>query len=368
MRSLSVRQKLALELARPLHRELAEKHVLRDLFWECTLRCSLRCRHCGSDCHTTASVKDMPFEDFARVLRRISEKYDPHKVFVIVTGGEPLMRPDIASCGRAIYDMGFPWGIVTNGMLLDRRRFDSLLKAGIHSATISVDGFEADHDWMRGVPGSFRKATEGVRMFTEVEDVIFDVVTCANRRNLASLPEFKEFLISLGLKRWRIFTVFPSGRAADDPEMQLSPEQFDSLMEFIMATRKEGRIHLNYGCENFLGGYEGLVRDNFFSCNAGLTTSSILANGDIAACASIRSDYAQGNIYRAMSGRTAIRCSGTAAGCGSAEMNAAAASISGTVSEGRCICANPTAHSVPAPAGCCGKSIALVSQKRISAI
>lgn len=298
MRSLSLRQKLALELARPLHRELAEKHVLRDLFWECTLRCSLHCRHCGSDCHTTASVKDMPFEDFAKVLRRISEKYDPHKVFVIITGGEPLMRPDIALCGRAIYDMGFPWGIVTNGMLLDRRRFDSLLKAGIHSATISVDGFEADHDWMRGVPGSFKKATEGVRMFTEVEDMIFDVVTCANRRNLASLPEFKEYLISLGLKRWRIFTVFPSGRAADDPDMQLSPEQFDSLMEFIMATRKEGRIHLNYGCENFLGGYEGLVRDNFFSCNAGLTTSSILANGDIAACASIRSDYAQGNIYR----------------------------------------------------------------------
>ena len=146
MRALSLRQKLALELVRPLHKDLVEKHELRDLFWECTLRCSLRCRHCGSDCHTTASVKDMPFEDFAKVLRRISEKYDPHKVFIIVTGGEPLMRPDLASCGRAIYDMGFPWGIVTNGMLLDRRRFDSLLKAGIHSATISVDGFEADHD------------------------------------------------------------------------------------------------------------------------------------------------------------------------------------------------------------------------------
>ena len=67
MRSLSLRQKLALELVRPLHTKLAEEHVLRDLFWECTLRCSLRCRHCGSDCHTTASVKDMPFEDFAKV-------------------------------------------------------------------------------------------------------------------------------------------------------------------------------------------------------------------------------------------------------------------------------------------------------------
>lgn len=298
MRPLSLRQKLALEALRPLRKQMIEEHVLRNLYWECTLRCMLNCRHCGSDCHTTSSVKDMPFEDFAKVLRRIAGKYDPHNVFIIITGGEPLMRPDIASCGRQIYDMGFPWGMVTNGMLLDARRFDSLLKAGIHSATISLDGFEQDHDWMRGAKGSFRKAVEGIRMFTQVSDVIFDVVTCANGRNLETLPEFKEFLISLGLKRWRIFTVFPFGRAQGDKEMQLSPEQFDRLMEFIISVRKEGRIHLSYGCENFLGGYECKVRDNFYNCNAGQTSASVLADGSIAACASIRSDFAQGNIYK----------------------------------------------------------------------
>ena len=207
MRPVSFKQRLALEFNRSLREQMAREHVLENLFWECTLRCSLKCRHCGSDCHTTSGVKDMPFENFAKVLRRISEKYDPHKVFIIITGGEPLMRPDIASCGRAIYDMGFPWGMVTNGMLLDRRRFDSLLKAGIHSATVSLDGFEADHEWMRGVPGSYAKALNAIRMFIGVPDMVFDVVTCVNRRNLATLPDLREFLISTGLRRWRIFAL-----------------------------------------------------------------------------------------------------------------------------------------------------------------
>lgn len=298
MTQLSLRQKLALEVFRKLRNQAVAEHELRDLFWECTLRCTLHCRHCGSDCHTTAATKDMPFEDFAKVLRRVAEAYDPHKIMVILTGGEPLMRPDLAQCGRAIYDMGFPWGMVTNGMLLDRRRFDSLLKAGIHSATVSIDGLEADYDWMRGVKGSFKKAVEAIRMFTSVDDIAFDAVTCANRRNLASLPELKEFLISIGLKHWRIFTVFPSGRAAGDPELRLGIEEFRQLMDLIESVRKEGRIGLDYGCEGFLGGYEGKVRDNLFLCSAGLSVASVLANGDIAACASIRSDYSQGNIYK----------------------------------------------------------------------
>ena len=49
-RHLSLRKRLGLELYRRLHREAVERHELRTLFWECTLRCNLRCGHCGSDC------------------------------------------------------------------------------------------------------------------------------------------------------------------------------------------------------------------------------------------------------------------------------------------------------------------------------
>ena len=84
----------------------------------------------------------MPFEDFEKVLRRIKETYDSHKVMIVITGGEPLMRKDIEKCGRAIYDMDFPWGMVSNGLLMTTQKIDGLLRSGMHSATISLDGFQ----------------------------------------------------------------------------------------------------------------------------------------------------------------------------------------------------------------------------------
>ncbi len=295
---LSLKQRLALELNRQLVKESEKNHPLAQLFWECTLRCNMHCRHCGSDCRVSSVHPDMPFEDFRKVLLEVKEHYDSHKIMIVITGGEPLMRKDLEKCGRAIYDLEFPWGIVTNGRAMTRQRFDSLLNAGLHSATVSLDGFEADHNWMRGVNDGFRRASDAIRMFTSTPSVKFDVVTCVNGRNYSSLEEFKEYLISLGLKEWRIFTVFPVGRAAQDPDLQLSAEQHRDLMEFIVRTRKEGRINVNFACEGFLGEYEGRVRDHLYTCQAGLSIASVLIDGSISGCASIRSNYHQGNIYR----------------------------------------------------------------------
>ena len=297
MSGLTLKQRLAFELQRQLIKDQAEKHPLRQLFWECTLRCNMRCRHCGSDCKTSALHPDMPFEDFEKVLRRIKEKYDSHKVMIVITGGEPLMRQDIEKCGRAIYDLEFPWGMVSNGLLMTPRKIEGLLRSGMHSATISLDGFQQEHEWMRGIQGSFKNATEAIRILAGEPTIKFDVVTCVNNRNYESLKEFKDYLISLGLKSWRLFTVFPVGRAARDPELQLSNARFKGLMDFIKETRKEGRIAVSYGCEGFLGEYEGLVRDHMFTCQAGLSISSVMIDGSISACASIRSNLAQRNIY-----------------------------------------------------------------------
>ena len=297
MEGLSLKQRIALELNRQLTLDNVRKHPLKQLFWESTLRCNMNCRHCGSDCKMSSVTPDMPFEDFRHVLEHIREVYDPHHIMVIITGGEPLMRPDLEHCGREIYRMEFPWGIVSNGRLLSPERIDSLLGAGMHCATVSLDGLEEDHNWMRGCPDGFTYASQAIERLANEPSIRFDVVTCVNRRNIHRLGELKEYLISLGLKDWRLFKVFPSGRAAQDPELQLTSEEFKSLMEFIKATRLEGRIHVSYGCEGFLGEYEGQVRDHLFSCQAGLTVGSVLCDGSISACASIRADYHQGNIY-----------------------------------------------------------------------
>ena len=295
---LDLRHRIALDIDHFLGREVRRSHPLEQLFWECTLRCNLACRHCGSDCKAEAATPDMPREDFFRVLDSVNARCEPHSVFVIVTGGEPLMRPDLEACGRGIYERGFSWGMVTNGFALTPERFERLLASGMRSATVSLDGLQDSHDWMRGREHSFERASAAIRMMAAHPDFVFDVVTCVNQRNYDELPRIKEALISWGVKAWRLFTVFPMGRAAGDPLLQLPGDKFRGLLDFIKATRREGRIRASYGCEGFLGNYEGDVRDHFYSCEAGITAASVLADGSISACASIRADYHQGSIYQ----------------------------------------------------------------------
>jgi radical SAM enzyme (rSAM/lipoprotein system) len=244
-----------------------------------------------------AEQQDMPLDDFLHVLDSIAAKTNPSEVFVILSGGEPLMRHDIVACGQAITDRGFPWGMVSNGFALTQERFYELLKAGMRSITISLDGLEEEHNWMRGHRQSFERVDQAISLLTAVPDLASDIVTCVNRRNYSHLPALKEYLIGKDVKNWRLFTVFPVGRAATDPDMRLTDEEFRGVFDFIRQTRQEGRIHANYGCEGFVGNYEGDVRDHLYSCQAGITIGSVLADGSISACTSIRSNYHQGNIY-----------------------------------------------------------------------
>lgn len=298
MGTISVRKRLALEIARKMRHNLKEMHPLKQLFWECTLRCNLHCKHCGSDCKRMTEVKDMPAEDFLRVIDSITPHVNPNEVSIVITGGEPLMREDLEGVGLELYKRGYPWGMVSNGLYLTPQRLQRLMAAGLHSITISLDGSVEDHNWMRGHPNSYARAMEAIKMLVHEPELTWDVVTCVNRRNYPYLEELKTSLYKIGVRHWRLFSIFPMGRAALHPEFQLTDEEFTGMMEFIKRTRKAGKMRVSYGCEGFLGGYEGEVRDNFFSCNAGLSVGSILADGSISACPSIRSNFNQGNIYQ----------------------------------------------------------------------
>ena len=299
VRRLGLRKRLGLELFAQLYKHTVEEHPLRTLFWECTLRCNLNCRHCGSDCRAEATVPDMPLEDFLRVVdEQITPHVNPHKVMVVISGGEVLVRKDLERAGLELYRRGYPWGIVTNALALTPERFESLLRAGLHSISVSFDGFEEQHNYIRRNPHSYQRALDALRMIAADGTVAYDAVTCVTGALVPRLNEMKELLIANGIKHWRIFTIFPVGRAADDPTLRLTDEQFREVMEFIRRTRREGRIDLTYACEGFLGGYETEVRDSFYYCSAGITTASIRVDGAISGCTSIRSNFDQGNIYR----------------------------------------------------------------------
>ena len=274
-------------------------HELSYLFWECTTRCNLACRHCGSDCSMLSREQDMPLPDFLAAIDTIPKGHRPPGFTVVLTGGEPLLRPDLAEAGRALRARGLGWSIVSNGWFYTEEKQQELLAAGLGALTISLDGLEASHDWMRGRPGSYARAVKAIGLAAREPRLAFDVVTCVNRRNFCELEEIRSLLEGLGVRRWRIFTVIPIGRAAQDPEMTLTDAEFTALMDFIEAHRAAGGpLRVSYSCEGYLGRYEERVRDVRFFCHAGVNIASILIDGRICACPNIDRDaFSQGSIY-----------------------------------------------------------------------
>ena len=266
-RRLGLRKRLALGLFSQLYEQTVERHELSTLFWECTLRCNLACRHCGSDCRTDVVQPDMPLDDFLRVLdEQVTPHVDPRNVLLIFSGGEVLVRDDLERAGREVTRRGYMWGMVTNGLALTAERLASLVASGLRSVSVSLDGFEDAHTYIRRNPHSYERALQAVDNIRKYPDLAYDVITCVTPSMIGRLEEFKQMLIARGIGYWRIFSIFPAGRAADDDALRLSDGQFVEVLDFIRRTRKEGRIDLSYACEGFLGGYEAEVRDHFYIC------------------------------------------------------------------------------------------------------
>ena len=288
-------------------------HELNYLFWECTRRCNLHCRHCGSDCPVSGPTiedcggeKDMPFEDFLRAFDTIPTAERPHPFTVVITGGEPLLRPDLPEIGKALRRRGVGWSIVSNGWIYDEEMHRRLMAAQMGALTISLDGLEEDHDWMRGRSGSYARAINAIAIAAREPRLNFDVVTCVNQRNLPHLQEIHDNLTDLGVKQWRIFTIIPIGRALDHPELHLTDAQFVSLMDFIAQKRRgvppctpnPPSLNTTFSCEGYLGPYECKVRQTPYFCHAGINIASVLIDGTICACPNIdRQHFGQGNIY-----------------------------------------------------------------------
>jgi radical SAM enzyme (rSAM/lipoprotein system) len=241
----------------------------------------------------------MPFEDFLKAIQPLKKAYPRDSITVAIMGGEPLLRKDLAECGKKLREEGFRWGIVTNGYAYDEAMHAKLISAGMGSVTVSLDGLKENHNWLRNNFESFEHAVRALELIVSYPRLNYDVVTCVHQKNLKELPALKEFLISKKIKKWRIFTIAPIGRAAENQEMLLTNEQARKLMDFIAGSRKnDKRIDVYFSCESYAGEYERKVRDSYFFCHAGVNIGSVLIDGSISACPNINRSFIQGNIYQ----------------------------------------------------------------------
>lgn len=152
-------------------------------------------------------VADMPLADFLKVLdEEVTPHVDPADVLVIFSGGEVLVRADLEEAGAEVTRRGYPWGMVTNGMALTPERFGRLLDAGLKSVSVSLDGFEREHNYIRGNPRSYDRALEAVRMIVREPSLSYDVVTCVTGAMVPQLEAFRDMLLSEGVRHWRLFS------------------------------------------------------------------------------------------------------------------------------------------------------------------
>jgi radical SAM enzyme (rSAM/lipoprotein system) len=237
----------------------------------------------------------MPLDNFLKALDTIK---NPAKHFtVVLTGGEPLLRSDIEICGREIRKRGMRWSMVSNGHLYDKEKHISLLNAGLGALTISLDGLENTHNWLRNSKSNFARVNSAIELAANSSRLNFDVVTCVNKRNINELPELYSYLVEKKVKAWRLFTIVPIGRAKDNEELFLTDDHLKGMMDFISKCRIEHKIDVKFSCEGFVGDYELKVRDSYFFCRAGINIGSILIDGSISACPNIDRSFSQGNIY-----------------------------------------------------------------------
>lgn len=285
-----------------IHREgLREKHDLEYLFWECTLNCNFRCKHCGSQAGENTHIETVSTSEIKKAFLDISKSFDAKRITVAVTGGEPLLRKDLFEVMKYANSLGFQWGMVSNGSLVTPEIIEKARDASMKTIDISIDGLGEIHDIFRNADGAYEKAISAVKLFSKANFLSpLRITTTVHSKNIDILDEMYESFSVLGISDWRLINVDPIGRARFNNNIFLNKAQFIKLFQFIQKKREEkSKIKITFGCAHFLGDeFEDEIRDNFFYCRTGISVGSILSNGDIFVCPNVprSSSLVQGNI------------------------------------------------------------------------
>jgi radical SAM protein with 4Fe4S-binding SPASM domain len=287
-----------------IHRDyLIDKHELKYLFWECTLNCNFKCKHCGSSAGEKPIEETLLIEDIKKVFFDVANKYDSRKITIAVTGGEPLMRKDLFEVMGYASSLGFRWGMVTNGSLINDKIVQKMKNSGMKTIDVSIDGLGDVHDEFRNCQGSYNKAIDAVRVLAD-ENFLkpLRITTTVHKKNVNHLEEMYETFSKTGAQNWRLLNVDPIGRSAINKDILLDKTEVEKLLKFVKNKRDEkSKFGVSFGCAHFFGDeYEDEIRNSFFYCATGNNIGSVLHNGDIFVCPNVprEKELMQGNVKK----------------------------------------------------------------------
>ncbi|MBW1739086.1 MAG: radical SAM protein [Deltaproteobacteria bacterium] len=183
--------------------------TLRLVAWETTRNCNLSCVHCRASAEHGPFTGELDTQASFHLLDQIAEVGEP---IVILTGGEPLLRPDIFDIARYGTDKGLRMVMAPNGTLITEKTTRQMADAGIQRISVSLDGATREsHDKFRGVQGAFDGALRGIRRVKDA-GIEFQINTTITKTNLSEIPKIQELAIKLGAVAHHIFLLVPTGR------------------------------------------------------------------------------------------------------------------------------------------------------------
>lgn len=219
---------------------------LRLMFWETTKACNLRCQHCRAVPQAFRGPADLTTEEGFALIDKVAEIARP---VLILSGGEPLYRPDIFELGAYGRAKGFRMALATNGTLVDRTMAREIARAGFARVAVSLDGARPEtHDRFRGLPGSHALALRGLQYLRE-EGVSIQINSTVARHNVAELPDMLSLALGIGADALHIFMLVPVGCGLDIADREMLPAtEYERVLNWFYDQSKDVSIDLKATC------------------------------------------------------------------------------------------------------------------------
>jgi heme d1 biosynthesis radical SAM protein NirJ len=201
------------------------------VIWNLIRRCNLNCRHC----YSTSVDKDFAGELSTQEVFTVMEDLRAFGVPVLIlSGGEPLMRPDLFDLAHRAKQLGFYVALSTNGTLIDAALIPRIREARFDYLGVSLDGLEATHDRFRRRPGAFRESLQGLRLCRDA-GIRVGMRFTLTKDNAQDLPGLLDLMAAESIDKFYLSHLNYAGRGnanrGDDAHFRMTREAMDLLFE-----------------------------------------------------------------------------------------------------------------------------------------
>jgi radical SAM protein with 4Fe4S-binding SPASM domain len=255
-----------------------------------TERCNLRCKHCYQ---TGRNVDEMSLVEVREVVKEISDTLNEWRdAYGIdfspsfnVTGGEPFLRGDLFEILSEIEDRGFDIYLLTNGILIDKRKAKGLFNLGVKGVQISVEGPKEIHESIRG-KGSYAASMKGAKNLLD-EGLKVSLNITLSSINAGSFTDIVDLALNMGVHKLGYSRLVPSGRGAGMLQEMLSTDTVKDLYEKIFSL-ETGNLQIVTGdpvaSQSVAEDADDMGDIPSGGCAAGVSGLTILPDGTIVPC------------------------------------------------------------------------------------